>query len=335
MSWRDIIKVHPACELIPEMSADERKALGEDIKAKGGQPDFPVVFDGDSRLLDGRSRLDAMEEQGLPIFRGHPTPEKWTLVIPWDVKESLPSFDPYAFVLSANVHRRHLNQEQKRETIDAILKAHPEKSDRQIAKEAGTSDKTVAKRRANAESPHKDRREASGRKARGRKPGAKLSVPPPRTAEGKPDCPDCKGEGTLTGIFGSDTKPTTVPCPCTKESAPAGAPEPPAAQHAEAAAPGVAGSEEAAERERIVMRYAEGAKTYAALFKPAAIKAEHITAAREAAKAWEAVAEALSERMIAREAAATTVTEEFPEFPPSLLRPKPEPKKNSDAEAAA
>jgi hypothetical protein len=92
---------------------------------------------------------------------------------------------------------------------------------------------------------------------------------------------------------------------------------------------------EAAERERIVMRYAEGAKAYAALFKPAVIKVEHIAAAREAAKAWEAVAEALSERMIAREAAATTVTEEFPEFPPSLLRPKPEPKKNSDAEAAA
>ena len=34
-SWRDVIKVHPAADLLPMMSPDELKTLGEDIKANG------------------------------------------------------------------------------------------------------------------------------------------------------------------------------------------------------------------------------------------------------------------------------------------------------------
>jgi hypothetical protein len=166
-----------------------------------------------------------------------------------------------------------------------------------------------------------------------------------------PGCADCKGEGLILVTVKGDSKLFKTACPCTKTRrapavAPTISPEPTAGNDVDpeqsADAHRDVHAAEEAERELIIMRYAEGAKTYAALFKPPVIKAEHIAAACEAAKAWEAVAEALSERMtaevkaeIAREAAATTVTEEFPEFPPSLLRPKPEPKKNSDAEAAA
>jgi len=31
-SWRDVLSVHPAAELFPQMSADELRELGEDIK---------------------------------------------------------------------------------------------------------------------------------------------------------------------------------------------------------------------------------------------------------------------------------------------------------------
>ena len=41
--------------------------------------------------------------------------------------------DPYEYVLSANLHRRHLTAEQKREIIAKLLKAQPEKSNRTIA----------------------------------------------------------------------------------------------------------------------------------------------------------------------------------------------------------
>ena len=43
-----------------------------------------------------------------------------------------------------NLARRHLSQEQKRELIREQLKETPEKSDRQIAKVLGVSNKTVS-----------------------------------------------------------------------------------------------------------------------------------------------------------------------------------------------
>jgi len=46
--------------------------------------------------------------------------------------------------LSANIHRRHLTAEQKRESIAKVLKAQPSKSNRTIAKQAKVDDKTVA-----------------------------------------------------------------------------------------------------------------------------------------------------------------------------------------------
>ena len=33
--WRDVLSIHPACELFPPMSPDELRALGEDIKTNG------------------------------------------------------------------------------------------------------------------------------------------------------------------------------------------------------------------------------------------------------------------------------------------------------------
>src|SRR5215471_11412447 len=51
--------------------------------------------------------------------------------------------DPYAYVVSANAHRRHLTREQKRELIEKLLRAQPDKSDRQIAATVKASPTTV------------------------------------------------------------------------------------------------------------------------------------------------------------------------------------------------
>ncbi len=167
MSWRDHIKVHPAADLFPLLKDTDPKALqdlADDIKANGG-PDLPIMFFGEgdeAELLDGRNRLDACELAGLDI-----TKIRRVDMCPTHT-------DPYAFVISANVHRRHLSAEDKTKVVADLLKAKAEWSDRAIAKAAQVSPTTVGKARAkaNVQSGHKtERQEASGRKARGRKPG--------------------------------------------------------------------------------------------------------------------------------------------------------------------
>jgi hypothetical protein len=142
-SWRDVLPIHPAAELFPRMSESELRELGEDIKARGGIH-FPiVVYEG--KLLDGRNRLDAMELVGLTFD----CTDKLNLRVH---RLNRQETDPYEFVLSANLHRRHLTSEQKRDLIAKVLKAKPEASNATVAKQTKTTDKTVAKVRSKLES---------------------------------------------------------------------------------------------------------------------------------------------------------------------------------------
>src|SRR4051812_45033428 len=129
-SWRDVLEVHPAAELLPLMSPDELKALAEDI-TKNELTSRIVIWserdqiDDPHYLLDGRNRLDAMELVGIPVLN-----EEGNLCVSYLHKIG---GDPYTYFLSANVHRRHLTGEQKRELIAKVLKTRPESSNRQIA----------------------------------------------------------------------------------------------------------------------------------------------------------------------------------------------------------
>jgi hypothetical protein len=175
-SWRDVIKVHPAADLFPMMTADELKALGEDIKKNGlGVP--LILWEAEKGapllLLDGRNRLDASEAVGLPVLdqKG-----KWL-----DCRircDLVRGGDPYEYVLCYNVHRRHLTPEQKRDLIAKVLKAQPSKSNRTVAKQTKTDHKTVGtvrdKLEAGGEIPHHDVHEdARGTNQPARKPPTK------------------------------------------------------------------------------------------------------------------------------------------------------------------
>src|SRR5262249_25639351 len=153
--WRDTLPVHPAAELFPLMSEPELRELGEDIQANGLQA--PIVLY-KRKLLDDRNRLDAMElvgikfglnsnpDSGTKFFYLHGPGGSDTLDRAFGRIEHFDG-DPYAFVISANLHRRHLTAEQKNELIAKLLKARPEMSDRQIAAIAKRDHKTVSKRR--------------------------------------------------------------------------------------------------------------------------------------------------------------------------------------------
>jgi phage N-6-adenine-methyltransferase len=87
------VKIHPVAELFPMLSASELTELAEDIKTNGLQQD--LVRMGDT-LLDGRNRLAACEMAGVkPTFQQYA------------------GDDPRAFIISANLHRRHLTESQR------------------------------------------------------------------------------------------------------------------------------------------------------------------------------------------------------------------------------
>jgi len=187
-SWRAVLPIHPAAELFPLMSPDELRELGEDIKKNGLK--IPVtVWRGKDRLLqllDGRNRLDAMEAVGIPVKRlkhfikyyleGPMTWEQASECIAGDT-------DPYEYAISANIRRRHLSAEQQAEMLAKLVAAQPEKSDRELAKQAGVSHPTIAKARRAAEATGKalpvEKRVGADGRARAR-PSHKATKPGPK-----------------------------------------------------------------------------------------------------------------------------------------------------------
>lgn len=200
MTWRDHIKVHPAADLFPMMSDAELDELAKDIKANSLHNE-PVFYDG--QLLDGRNRFEAMERAGLDPLE---FAEKYTYSLHPDLVP-----DPYTYVISANIHRRHLTAAQRLELLDKVIAATPEKSDRVIAKETGTARGTVAKRRATSTGSNepvgkrvgadgKERKVPTPRPAASPKP-IEVSPVDPTLTEPHPKgkvwvpCPHCGGTG--------------------------------------------------------------------------------------------------------------------------------------------
>lgn len=86
-------ETHPAANIFPLLDGPELDALAEDIRAHGQRN--PVIVIG-TKVLDGRNRLLACARLGIEArfkqYEGN---------------------DPVAFVLSENLHRRHLNESQR------------------------------------------------------------------------------------------------------------------------------------------------------------------------------------------------------------------------------
>ena len=86
-------KAHPLADLFPMMSADEMKALVEDVRERGVQR--PIVLL-DDMVLDGRNRYHAARDAGVG----------------YRVVEFTGS-DPVGFVISENMRRRHMTEAQR------------------------------------------------------------------------------------------------------------------------------------------------------------------------------------------------------------------------------
>jgi len=131
MGWRDRYKVHPAADVFPMMLEEELEAVGKDIKANGLK--HPITFWHPpakpelAEMIDGRNRMEAMERAGAEdAYHEHyvhcGTPEQW--------------------VITLNIHRRHLTKQQQADLIVAVHKASRQDGEvpkRHVKGKAGSS----------------------------------------------------------------------------------------------------------------------------------------------------------------------------------------------------
>lgn len=136
------VKAHPAADLFPLLDGPDLAGLVHDIRTHG-QIEPIVVHQG--KILDGRNRFRACEQLGIK-----------PRIVSWKGKG-----DPILWVLSANLHRRHLSASQK-----AAIAVHAMERHRASAKQrqrAGASATNKKLGRGAVETGSEKMREASGK----------------------------------------------------------------------------------------------------------------------------------------------------------------------------
>jgi hypothetical protein len=129
----ELLPFHPLADLFPLMEAREFDELVGDIERRGLQFEI-TIFDG--AIIDGRNRARACAKAGIePRYMDFAGTE-----------EEVPRF-----IISANIHRRHLKPEQRSELIKKVLGLDPARSDRAIATDLKVDKNVVSRARRQLE----------------------------------------------------------------------------------------------------------------------------------------------------------------------------------------
>src|SRR5262245_33949343 len=128
MTYDNLI-AHPLANMFPMIEGAEFANLKADIAANGIHQPI-VLYQG--QILDGRNRYKAAKEVGRKLG-----PENFKTF-----EGDLAAAE--AFVISTNVHRRHLTNAQKQEFIRLMIEKNPSATNRQIARLCQLSHSTVA-----------------------------------------------------------------------------------------------------------------------------------------------------------------------------------------------
>jgi ParB-like chromosome segregation protein Spo0J len=111
--------------MFPPITEEDFGKLAADIKLNGLHQ--PIVrYQG--KILDGNNRYRACE---------------LVKIVPKFAEFNGDDAAARNYVISANIHRRHLSLEQRRGIIETLLKADPTQSNRQVAEQAKASHVTV------------------------------------------------------------------------------------------------------------------------------------------------------------------------------------------------
>jgi ParB-like chromosome segregation protein Spo0J len=128
------LTIHPAADIFPAMEGDEFTAFSKDVEEHGVRE--PITIDQQNRVLDGRNRHSACEALGHKEI-----PAK---IVDWD------DGTINAYVVSENVHRRHL-KETPRAIVGAKLQAARAKgfgTDADAAKLMNVGERSISRAKA-------------------------------------------------------------------------------------------------------------------------------------------------------------------------------------------
>jgi hypothetical protein len=172
---------HPLADMFPMLEGNAFFDLVDDIKANGLREPITLY---EEKILDGRNRHRAAKEAKVTLG-------------PENFRRLPEGMDPKAFVISANIHRRHLTAEQKRDLLAELIKADPTQSNRRIAAVAKVDHKTAGAVRTELEATGEIPQlpATTGKDGKKRKPRAKR-------VEGK------KGKGKNQIVINEEVQPT-------------------------------------------------------------------------------------------------------------------------------
>jgi ParB-like chromosome segregation protein Spo0J len=117
-----LLPFHPLADMFPLLEGEPFKQLVEDIRKNGLRQDIDVS---DGKIIDGRNRYRACIEAGIE-------PRIHQLRVKDDAGLA-------AFIISANIHRRHLTVAERDRLLVELLKKNPTMSTLQAAKAVGVS----------------------------------------------------------------------------------------------------------------------------------------------------------------------------------------------------
>lgn len=138
------MKFHPAAEVFAMLGDSELKALADDIRENGQRE--PIIRWGDV-IVDGRNRFRACALAGRdPMF---------------EHREFKDDAEVAMFVLSMNVHRRHLNESQRGMAVAKLLPMFEHAAKDRTIEAGRLGGSSVAKGVANLPDPSRSRDDAA------------------------------------------------------------------------------------------------------------------------------------------------------------------------------
>lgn len=127
---------HEYARLFPMLSDEEVQELAEDIAKNGLR--IPIVIDADDKILDGRNRAAACAIAGVePVYE------------PFIGSDE----DKLAFVVSCNIHRRHLTTSQRASVAAKLLPIYEEQAAKRAKATQAKPGKKVGKAVENLPQP--------------------------------------------------------------------------------------------------------------------------------------------------------------------------------------